>query len=122
METRNPVGGINKYYHWYSVQRDTFDNISFTTGSCVKIDVRKAFTHAFNQMTKTPEFTQFDVWKPYRKEHKTESFHSLTLYLVKCTGEASFSTKPTAQSTDSFLSICIISVKYYITMFTFYSL
>ena len=57
------------------------------------IDVRKAFTHAFNQMTEIPVFTQFDAWKPYKKEHSIESFHSLTLYLVKCTGEAMFFNK-----------------------------
>ena len=65
----------------------------FTTESCVEIDVRKAFTHAFNQMTEIPVFTQFDVWKPYKKEHIIESFHPLTLYLVKCTGEAMFFNK-----------------------------
>ena len=44
-------------------------------------------------MTEIPVFTQFDVWKPYKKEYKIESFHPLTLYLVKCTGEAMFFNK-----------------------------
>ena len=44
-------------------------------------------------MTEIPVFTQFDVWKPYKKEHIIESFHPLTLYLVKCTGEAMFFNK-----------------------------
>ena len=89
-KTINPSGEINKYYYRYSVQRQEFDKYFFTTEACVEIDVRKAFTHAFNQMTEIPVFTQFDVWKPYKKEHSIESFHPLTLYLVKCTGEAMF--------------------------------
>ena len=89
-KTINPVGERYKNYHWYSVQRDTFDKHFFTTGSCVEIDVKKAFTHAFNQMTEIRVFTQFDVWKPYKKEYKTKLFHPLTLYLVQCTGEAMF--------------------------------
>ena len=67
-KTVNPVGEINKYYYRYSVQRGEFDKYFFTTESCVEIDVRKAFTHAFNQMTEIPVFAQFDVWKPYKKE------------------------------------------------------
>ena len=102
-KTVNPVGEINECYHWYSVQRDAtpearmlrgpFDKYFFTTGSCVEIDVRKAFTHAFNQMTEIPGFTQFDVWKPYNREYKIELFHPLTLYVLKCTGEAMFFNK-----------------------------
>ena len=52
--------------------------------SCVEIDVRKAFTHAFNKITKIPIFTQFDVWKPFDyKKHDYQELHELTLYLVK---------------------------------------
>ena len=93
-KTVNPVGEINKYYHKYSVQSEEFDKYFFTTESCVEIDVRKAFTHAFSQMTEIPVFTtQFDVWKPYKKEYKMETFHPLTLYLVKANGEAMFFNK-----------------------------
>ena len=92
-KTVNPVGEINKYCYRYSVQREEFDKYVFTTESCVEIDVRKAFTHAFNQMTEIPVFTQFDVWKPYKKEYKIETFHPLTSYLDKCTGEAMFFNK-----------------------------
>ena len=92
-KTITPAGEINKHYHKYSVQREEFDKYFFTTESCVEIDVRKAFTHAFNQMTEIPVFTQFDVWKPYKKEYKIESFHPLTLYLVKSKGEAMFFNK-----------------------------
>ena len=92
-KTINPLGEINFYYHKYSVQRDVFDKYFFTTESCVEIDVRKAFTHAFNQMTEIPVFTQFDVRKPYKKEYKMETFHPLTLYLVKSNSEAMFFNK-----------------------------
>ena len=92
-KTITPAGEINKHYHKYSVQREEFDKYFFTTESCVEIDVRKAFTYAFNQMTEIPVFTQFDVWKPYKKEYKIESFHPLTLYLVKSKGEAMFFNK-----------------------------
>ena len=44
-------------------------------------------------MTEIPVFAQVDVWKPYKKEYKTESFHPLALYLVTCTGEAIFFTQ-----------------------------
>ena len=89
-KTITPTGEINKHYHKYSVQREEFDKYFFTTESCVEIDVRKAFTHAFNQITEIPVFTQFDVWKPYKKECQIETFHPLTLYLVKSNGEAMF--------------------------------
>ena len=92
-KTITPIGEINKHYHKYSVQREEFDKYFFTTESCVEIDVRKAFTHAFNQMTEIPVFTQFDVWKPYKKEYKIEAFHPLNLYLVKSKGEAMFFNK-----------------------------
>ena len=50
----------------------------------MEIDVRKAFTHAFNKITKIPVFTQFDVWKPFDyKKHDYQALHELTLYLVK---------------------------------------
>ena len=104
MKTINPAGEINKHYHKYSVQRDAsaeasranrveFDKYFFTTESCVEIDVRKAFTHALNQMTEIPVFTQFDVWKSYKKEYKIESFHPLTLCLAKSNGKAMFFNK-----------------------------
>ena len=49
-----------------------------------EIDVRKAFTPAFNKIAETPVFTQFDIWKPYNNNTITD-FHDLTLYLVKPT-------------------------------------
>ena len=45
-----------------------------------QIDVRKAYTSAFNKIAEIPVFTQFDVWKPFNG--KVTDFHDLTLYLV----------------------------------------
>ena len=46
-----------------------------------EIDVRKAYTSAFNKIAEIPVFTQFDIWKPFNGT--VTDFHDLTLYLVK---------------------------------------
>ena len=53
-----------------------------------EIDVRKAYTSAFNQIAEIPVFTQFDVWKPFNGD--VTDFRDLTLYLVKPTKKSLF--------------------------------
>ena len=50
----------------------------------VEIDVRKAYTHAFNQIKEVPAFNQFDIWKRFNyNAHDDGKFHELTLFFVK---------------------------------------
>ena len=60
-----------------------------------EIDVRKAYTHAFNQITEIPVFNQFDIWKQFKyKTHDYSKFHELTLFLVKPKKQALFLIRP----------------------------
>ena len=56
-----------------------------------EIDVRKAYTSAFNKIAEIPVFTQFDIWKPFNGN--VADFHDLTLYLVKPTKKSLFFNK-----------------------------
>ena len=56
-----------------------------------EIDVRKAYTSAFNKIAEIPVFTQFDIWKPFNGD--VSKFHDLTLYLVKPTKRSLFFNK-----------------------------
>ena len=61
------------------------------TETSTEIDVRKAYTHAFNQITEIPVFNQFDIWKQFNyKAHDYSNFHELTLFLVKPREQALF--------------------------------
>ena len=56
-----------------------------------EIDVRKAYTSAFNKIAEIPVFTQLDIWKPFNGD--VSKFHDLTLYLVKPTKRSLFFNK-----------------------------
>ena len=56
-----------------------------------EIDVRKAYTSAFNKIAEIPVFIQFDIWKPFNGN--VTDFHDLTLYLVKPTKRSLFFNK-----------------------------
>ena len=58
-----------------------------------EIDIRKAYTHALNQVVEIPKFTEFDVWKPY--DYNAEyDLSPLTLYYVRAEGGEMFFNKP----------------------------
>ena len=59
-----------------------------------EIDVRKAYTHAFNQITEIPVFNQFDIWKQFSyKARDYSKFHELILFVVKPKEQALFLTR-----------------------------
>ena len=59
-----------------------------------EIDVRKAYTHAFNQIKEIPVFNQFDIWKQFSyKTQDYSKFHELTLFLMKPKEKALFFNK-----------------------------
>ena len=79
-----PTGCLNRYCYQYNPHTDKHDKMVILPDVCVEIDIRKAYTHAFTQITKVPVFTQFDIWKHYDGEkHDFNKMHELTLYLVK---------------------------------------
>ena len=89
-----PTGCLNRYYYQYNPHTDKHDKMVILPDVCVEIDVRKAYTHAFTQITKVPVFTQFDIWKHYDSErHDFNKMHELTLYLVKSKSLNIFFTK-----------------------------
>ena len=79
-----PVGEINKFYKVFNQRTEKYDKYGFMSETTTEIDVRKAYTHAFNQITEIPVFNQFDIWNHFNyKAHDYSKFHELTLFLVK---------------------------------------
>ena len=67
-----------------------FDMLEHT----VQIDIRKAFTYAYNKITEILVFTQFDVWQHYDyMKHDHRKLHELILYLVKANKSTMFFNK-----------------------------
>ena len=92
--TINPVGEINRHYFQYNPRTNKDDKMFYMPEHTVEIDIRKAFTHAFNKITEIPVFTQFDVWKHYDyMMHDHRKLHELTLYLVKANKPTMFFNK-----------------------------
>ena len=88
------VGEINKFYKVFNQRTNKHDNYGFMPDATTEIDVRKAYTHAFNQITEIPVFNQFDIWKQFNyKTHDYSKFHELTLFLVKPKKQALFFNK-----------------------------
>ena len=70
-----PVGELNKFYKVFNQRTEKYDKYGFMTEATTEIDVRKAYTHAFNQITEIPVFNQFDIWKQFNyKKTITASF------------------------------------------------
>ena len=89
-----PVGETNKFYKVFNQRTEKYDKYAFMTETTTEIDVRKAYTHAFNQITEIPVFNQFDIWKHFNyKAHDYSKFHELTLFLVKPKEQALFFNK-----------------------------
>ena len=89
-----PVGELSKFYKVFNQRTEKYDKYAFTTETTTEIDVRKAYTHAFNQITEIPVFNQFDIWKRFNyKAHDYSKFHELTLFLVKPKERALFFNK-----------------------------
>ena len=88
------MGEINKHYYLYNPKTDKDDKYFYTPEVATEIDVRKAYTSAFNKISEIPVFTQFDIWKPFNDDgnHLTD-YHDLTLYLVKPTKRSLFFNK-----------------------------
>ena len=86
-----PTGEINKHYYLYNPKTDKDDKYCYTPEVTTEIDVRKAYTSAFNKIAEIPVFTQFDIWKPF--SGTVTEFHDLTLYLVKPTKRSLFFNK-----------------------------
>ena len=79
-----PVGELNEFYKVFNQKTEKDDKYVFMTDTTTKIDVRKAYTHAFNQIAEIPVFNQFDIWKQFRyRNHDYGKFHDLTLFLVR---------------------------------------
>ena len=88
------VGELNKFYKVFNQRTNKHDNYAFMPDAATEIDVRKAYTHAFNQITEIPVFNQFDIWKQFNyKTHDYSKFHELTLFLVKPKKQALFFNK-----------------------------
>ena len=85
-----PMGEINKHYYLYNPKTDKDDKYFYTPEVATEIDVRKAYTSAFNKITEIPVFTQFDIWKPFNGN--VTDFHDLT-HLVKPTKRSLFFNK-----------------------------
>ena len=86
-----PMGEINKHYYLYNPKTDKDDKYFYAPEVTTEIDVRKAYTSAFNKIAEIPVFTQFDIWKPFNGD--VSKFHDLTLYLVKPTKQSLFFNK-----------------------------
>ena len=81
--TINPVGEINRHYFQCNPHTNKDDKMYYMPEHAAEIDIRKAFTHAFNKIKEIPVFTQFDVWKHYDyMKHDHRKLHEPTLYLV----------------------------------------
>ena len=92
--TINPVGEINRHYFQHNARTNKDDEMFFMPEHTVEIDIRKAFTHAFNKNKEIPVFTQFDVWKHFDyMKHDHRKLHELTLYLVKANKPTMFFNK-----------------------------
>ena len=92
--TITPVGQIHKHYDLFNPKTNKDDKNSYTPESCVSLDIRKAYTHAYMKISEIPVFTQFDVWKPYdQKVHDHSKLHGLTLYLLKAKKQNMFFNK-----------------------------
>ena len=88
------VGELNKFYKVFNQKLEKYVKYGFMPGTTTEIDVRKAYTHAFNQITEIPVFNQFDIWKQFNyKTHDYSKFHELTLFLVKPREQALFFNK-----------------------------
>ena len=88
MSHHPPAGEINEHYYLYNPKTDKDDKYFYTPEVATEIDVRKAYTSAFNKIAEIPVFTQFDIWKPFNGS--VTDFHDLTLYLVKPTKRSLF--------------------------------
>ena len=55
------------------------------------IDIRTAYTFAFNKIAEIPVFTKLDIWKPFNGD--ASKFHDLTLYLAKLAKRSLFFNK-----------------------------
>ena len=103
--TINPVGEINRHYFQYNPHTNKDDKMFFMPEHTAEIDIRKAFTHAFNKIKEIPVFTQFDVWKHYDyMKHDHRKLHELTLYLVKANKQTMFFNKTYNQVYGRFLA------------------
>ena len=88
------MGEINRHYFQYNPHTNKDDKMFYMPEHTVEIDIRKAFTHAFNKIKEIPVFTQFDVWKHYDyMKHDHRKLHELTLYLVKANKPTMFFNK-----------------------------
>ena len=74
--TLPPVGELNKFYKVLNQKTEKYDKYAFMTETTTEIDVRKAYTHAFNQITEIPVFNQFDMGKQF--SYKTTITASFT--------------------------------------------
>ena len=92
--TINPVGEINRHYFQYNSHTNKDDKMFYVPEHTVEIDIRKAFTHAFNKIKEILVFTQFDVWRHYDyMKHHHRKLHELTLHLVKANKPTMFFNK-----------------------------
>ena len=92
--TISPAGEINKFYKVFNQRTNTYDKYGFMPDTTTEIDVRKAYTHSFNQIKEIPVFNQFDIWKHFNyKTQDYSKFHELTLFLVKPRQQALFFNK-----------------------------
>ena len=88
------MGELNKFYKVFNQRTEKYERYRFMSETTTEIDVRKAYTHAFNQITEIPVFNQFDIWKQFSyKNHDYSKFHELTLFLVKPKEQALFFNK-----------------------------
>ena len=86
-----PVGQLNKFYKVFNQRTSKYDNCACMAETSSEVDVRKAYTHAFNQNTEIPIFNQWDIWKQFNyKAHDYSNFHELTWSLVKPKEQALF--------------------------------
>ena len=92
--TLPPVGELSKFYKVFNQRAEKYEKYGFMSETTTEIDVRKAYTHAFNQITEIPVFNQFDIWKHFGyTSHDYSKFHELTLFLVKPKEQALFFNK-----------------------------
>ena len=89
--TISPAGEIYKFYKVFNQRTNKYDKYGFMPDTTTEIDVRRAYTHAFNQIKEIPVFNQFDIWKHFNyKSQDYSNFHELTLFLVKPKEKALF--------------------------------
>ena len=102
-----PVGELNKFYKVFNQRTEKYERYGFMSETTTEIDVRKAYTHALNQITEIPVFNQFDIWKQFSyKTHDYSKFHELTLFLVKPKEQALFFNKAYCLVYGKFLRHC----------------